>query len=104
MAKSEESTATVKRAKQDDLPTITPSDRKIQELEDLGDDLIALEDKMSVLKEKVKEANENLVAAMKRREKTYYNRQTWGSILITEPGTVKAKVKKASAGGGEADE
>lgn len=102
---AKEGTATVKRAKakQEDLPTIRPSDRKIQELEDLCDELADLEDEMASLKHKVKDANENLVAAMKRREKTYYSRTTWGSILITES-AVKVKVKKASAGGGEADE
>lgn len=93
-----ETTATVRRgkkAKQDDLPTIEPSDRKIQELEDLGDALADLEDEMHLLKGKVKDANENLVTAMKRRERTYYHRQTWGSITLKETNTT-AKVKKSS--------
>lgn len=106
MAKSSEGgTATVKRnkAKQDDLPGIPASDRKIQEIEDLGDALDDLIDEKSAIAEKVKEADENLVAAMKRRDKTYYSRQTWGSVIISES-KVSAKVKKAHAGGGEEDE
>lgn len=81
------------RAKQDDLPGVDQSDRKIQELEDLGDELSDLHDQMDILKGKVKEADVNLVAAMKRRERTYYNRPTWGSITIKETKT-SAKVKK----------
>lgn len=98
------STATVrrgKRAKQEELPGVDQSDRKIQEIEDLGDDLADLQDEMSTLKGKVKDADENLVAAMLKREKTYYNRPTWGSVLIKETKT-SAKVKKA--GSGKADE
>jgi hypothetical protein len=100
MAKDNEgSTAKVRRvkAKQEDLPEIKPSDRKIQEIEDLGDALADLEDEKSAITEKVKEANENLVAAMKRRDKTYYSRQTWGVVIISEAAS-KAKVKKSSGG------
>lgn len=99
-----ETTATVRRgkkAKQDDLPTIEPSDRKIQELEDLGDALADLQDEMASLKGKVKDADENLVASMKRRDRTYYNRPTWGSVTLSET-NVKAKVKKS--GSGKADD
>ena len=102
MAKNE-ATATVTRskAKQEDLPEIQPSDRKIAELENLGDELADCEDVLAQAKHRKDEANENLVVAMRRRERTFYSRQTWGSILLTEPGAVKAKVKKAHAGGGE---
>lgn len=92
-------TATVTRAKkgkQDDLPGVTVSDRKIAELEDLGDALAELEDEAAAAKEKVKEANENLVAAMKKRERTYYSRATWGSITLKETNT-SAKVKKSTS-------
>ena len=82
----ETTTATIKRgrgkAKQEDLPTIEPSDRKIQEIEDLGDALADLQDEMASLKGKVKDADENLVAAMKRRDRTYYHRQTWGAKAL----------------------
>lgn len=92
------------RAKQDDLPGVEASSRRIAELEDLGDALVDAKDAADSAKEKVKEADENLVAAMKRRDKTYYSRQTWGSITITEPSS-KAKVKKAtSAAPGDTDE
>jgi len=103
MAK-ETATVTKKRAKQDDLPGVEASSRRIAELEDLGDALIDAKDDADAAKEKVKEADENLVAAMKRRNKTYYSRQTWGTITITEP-TSKAKVKKAThAEPGDADD
>lgn len=103
--KDSDTTAKVTRAKakQEDLPEIAPSDRKIQELEDLGDALADLEDEKSAITEKVKEANENLVAAMKKRDRTFYSRQTWGSIILKESKS-SAKVKKAHAGGGEPDE
>jgi len=107
MVKKDDTKATVtrsKKAKQEDLPGVEASSRRIAELEDLGDALVEAKDAADAAKEKVKEADENLVAAMKRREKTYYSRQTWGTITITEP-TSKAKVKKASsADPGEPDE
>lgn len=98
MAKEDTTKATVTKtkAKQGELDGITISDRKIAELEDLGDTLADLEDAAAAAKEKVKEANENLVAAMKRRERTYYSRATWGSITLKETNT-SAKVKKATA-------
>lgn len=105
MAKAEGATATVKRAKakQEELPGVEPSSRRIAEIEELGDALADLIDEKSAITEKVKEADENLVAAMKRRDKTFYSRQSWGSVIISES-KVSAKVKKAHAGGGEADE
>ena len=104
--KDDDTTATVTRnkAKQEDLPTITPSDRKIQELEDLSDTLADLEDEASAIREKVKDANDNLVAAMKRRDRTFYSRSTWGSIILKET-SVSAKVKKGTATtGGDSDD
>ena len=91
-----------KKAKQDELPGVTVSDRKIQELEDLGDALADLEDEKSAIAEKVKDANENLVAAMKRRERTFYSRKSWGSILLKET-TTRAKVKKSTAASDSGD-
>lgn len=100
-----ETTATVRRgrgkAKQDDLPTIEPSDRKIQELEDLGDALADLQDEMASLKGKVKDADENVVAAMKKRDRTFYSRPTWGKIIIKE---TKTSAKVTKAGSGKADD
>lgn len=103
---AKEATATVKKgkAKQEELPGVEPSARRIAELEDLGDELADCEDILEQAKHRKEEANENLVTAMKRRDKTFYSRATWGSILITEPGKVKAKVKKARVGGGEEEE
>lgn len=94
-----------KKAKQDELPGVTVSDRKIQAIEDLGDALLDLEDQASAIREKIKDTNENLVAEMKRRDRTYYSRATWGSVILKET-TVSAKVKKATAttGGGESEE
>ena len=103
MTKETTAKVTKAKAKQDDLPGVEPSSRRIAEIEDLGDALADLEDEKSAIGEKVKDANDNLVAAMKKRDKTYYSRQTWGSVVLSE-GSVKAKVKKAHAGGGESDE
>lgn len=102
MAKEADAKATVVKVKQGELDGITVSDRKIQELEDLGDALSDLEDEAAAAKERVKEANENLVAAMKKRERTFYSRKTWGSILLKET-TTSAKVKKASASSDSGD-
>lgn len=101
----ETTTATVRRgrgkAKQEDLPTIEPSDRRIAELEDLGDVLADLQDEMASLKGKVKDADENLVAAMLKRERTFYSRPQWGKIMIKE---TKTSAKVTKAGSGKADE
>lgn len=88
--------AKITKAKQDDLPTMEEHQKKIAEIEDLADAQLDLMDQMSSLKEKVKEADENLVASMKRHDRTYYSRQTWGSVVLTEA-KVKAKVKKQVA-------
>lgn len=106
--KDSETKATVTKspkAKQEELPTITVSDRRIAEIEELGDALIDAEDEASAARERVKEANENLVAAMKRRERTYYSRSTWGSVVLSES-AVKAKAKHTTAttGGGDSEE
>lgn len=89
-------TVTKTKAKQDELPGVTVSDRKIQELEDLGDALVDAQDEATAAREKVKDCDENLTAAMKRRERTYYSRTTWGSITLKESHT-KSVVKKASS-------
>lgn len=91
------------KAKQDDLPTMEEHQKKIAEIEDLADIQIDLMDQMSALKEKVKEADENLVASMKRHDRTYYSRQTWGSVVLKE-GRVKATVKKAVVASSESDD
>lgn len=91
------------KAKQDELPGVEPSDRRIAELEDLGDAKDRCQDEMDEAKHRLAEADENLVAAMRRRERTYYNRPSWGSITITEA-KLKAKVKKASVGSKNGDE
>lgn len=101
-AKEGDTVATVtKRGKQEDLPGVEASQRKIQELEDLGDEVDELEAQLATLKGKCNDANDNLVAAMKRRNRTFYQRQTWGKIVLSDPKT-KAKVKKST--GGEGDE
>ena len=81
------------KAKQEDLPEMEDHQRRIAEIEELGDIQLDLMDQLSALKEKVKEADENLVASMKRHDRTFYQRQTWGSVVLTEA-RVKAKVKK----------
>jgi hypothetical protein len=83
------------KAKQDDLPSMENHQRRIAEIEDLGDAEKELEDQLDSLKMKVKEANDDLVAAMKRHDKTFYQRQTWGKVVLKEPKTT-AKVTKAA--------
>ena len=90
------------KAKQDDLPTMEEHQKKIAEIEDLADIQLDLMDQMSSLKEKVKEADENLVASMKRHDRTFYQRQTWGSVILKE-GRVSAKVKKQIAASTDED-
>jgi len=90
------------KAKQDDLPGVEPSSRRIAELEDLGDELADWEDKMGEVKHRRQEAEDNLIAAMKRRDKTYYNRQTWGSIVLKQA-SEKCKVKKETVKGTDED-
>ena len=81
--------------KQDDLPTMEDHQRKIAEIEDLADIQDELQIQMSDLKEKLKDADENLVASMKRHDRTFYERQTWGKVVLKESKT-KAKVTKAT--------
>jgi len=107
MAATESSvTATVRRVrrnKQEELPGVDQSDRKIAELEQLGDELDDLQEEMKSLKGRVKEKDDELVSAMKRRSRTYYNRPTWGSITLKETST-SAKVKKFIVGSTEEDD
>ena len=94
MAKAKASVALRKRAKQDELPGVEPSERRIPELEDLGDELADWEDKLAEVKHRRQDAEDSLISAMKRHEKAYYSRQTWGSIILKQAAE-KAKVKKA---------
>lgn len=84
-----------KKGKQDDLPTMQDHQRRIAEIEDLGDVQSDLEDEMDALKMKLKEADDNLVASMKKHDRTFYQRQTWGKVILRESKT-KAKVTKAA--------
>lgn len=108
VATETEVTATVSRRrgkKQVDLPTMEDHQRKIQEIEDLADIKDELDLQMADLKEKAKDADENLVASMKRHDRTFYERQSWGKVVLKESKT-KAKVTKATvkaSGDGEAD-
>ena len=90
------------KRKQEDLPTMENHQRRIAEIEDLADIQIDLQDQLSALKEKVKDADENLVASMKRHDRNFYERQTWGKVILKESKT-KAKVTKAvvKSGGDE---
>lgn len=87
--------AKVTKAKQDDLPSMEEHQRKIAEIEELGDIQKDLEDQMDSLKMKLKEADENLVASMKKHDRTFYARQTWGKVVLKESRT-HAKVTKAA--------
>ena len=71
---------TRKRGKQTDLPSMENHQRRIAEIEDLADVQMDLTDRM--------------VASMKRHDKTFYQRQTWGKVILKESKT-KAKVTKA---------
>lgn len=81
------------KRKQEDLPTMEDHQRRIAEIEELADTQIDLQDQLSALKEKVKDADENLVASMKRHDRTFYERQTWGKVILKESKT-KARVTK----------
>ena len=69
--------------------------RRIAEIEELGDRQIDLEDQVKALKEKLKDADDELVASMKRHDRTFYQRQTWGTVVLKESKT-KARVTKAA--------
>lgn len=86
-----------KSAKQAEFEGMEVSSRKIAELEDLGDVVIEAEDAYKSAKGRLDDAQENLVAAMRRRNRSFYNRPTWGTITLKEP-TIKAKVKKGQHG------
>lgn len=86
-----------KGAKQGEFEGMEVSSRKIAELEELGDAVIDAEDAYKSAKGHLDDAQENLVAAMRRRNRSFYNRPTWGTITLKEP-TIKAKVKKGQHG------
>lgn len=95
-----ETTATVKRGrrgKQEDLPGVEVSSRKIAEIEDLADVLVEAQDRQSIVKGHVDDAMENLVASMRRHKKTYYSRPTFGTVTLKEA-KIKAKVDKSDRG------
>ncbi len=85
------------RAKQEDLPGVEVSSRKIQEIEDLADEVVECEDRHKATKHALDDAMENLVASMRRHNKLFYNRPTWGSVTLKEA-KVRAKVDKAQRG------
>lgn len=85
------------RAKQDDLPGVSVSSRKIAEIEDLADEVVAREDAHKSAKHQLDDAMENLVASMRRHKKSFYNRPTWGTVTLKEP-KVRAAVKKGQHG------
>jgi hypothetical protein len=96
-------TATVSKRrgkKQDDLTTMEEHQRRIPEIEDMADELIDIDDRLSALKEKHKDAMENLVVSMKKHDRTFYERQTWGRVILKEAAT-KARVTKAALKGPE---
>lgn len=82
-----------RKAKQDDLPSMESHQRRIAEIEEIADELVDLEDQLSAIKEKRNDAMENLVASMKRHDRSLYERQTWGRVILKESKT-KASVKK----------
>ena len=86
-----------KGAKQTEFEGMEVSNRKIAELEELGDAVVEAEDAYKSAKGHLDDAQENLVAAMRRRNRSHYNRPTWGSITLKEP-TIKAQVKKGQHG------
>jgi len=91
-----------KKAKQADLPAMEDHQRKIAEIEDAADELIELEDRLSSIKNQRDDAMDNLVASMKRHDRTLYERQTWGKVILKESKT-KATVKKATLKSAEGD-
>lgn len=96
-------TVTKAKAKQDDLPTMEDHQRRIPEIEDLGDAMKEIEDQLDALKSKYKDADDELVASMKRHERTFYHRQTWGKVVLSEPRT-RAKVTKETIKPSDSDD
>lgn len=81
-----QATVTVTRstAKQGELPGVQVNKRKIVEIESLAD---LLEDKKADKKradEAFQDATDNLIASMRRHDRTSYSRSTWGSVKLKE--------------------
>lgn len=91
-----------RRGKQEDLPGVEASNRKIAEIEDLADILVEAQDKQSIAKEHVDDAMENLVASMRRHNKIFYSRPTFGSVILKES-KIKAKVDRDKVIGADND-
>lgn len=85
-----------KKGKQTDLPGVEPSARRIGEIEDLADEYEEVKSTRVSWSNKETEAMENLVASMKRHDRNFYSRTTWGKVVLKESKT-KAKVEKESA-------
>ena len=82
-----------RKNKQADLPGVQVSARKIREIEDLAEKVEDAKDAAELAKEKLGDAEENLVASMKRHKKSFYSRQTWGKVVLKE-GKTKAAFKR----------
>lgn len=80
-------------AKQGELPGVQTSSRKIVEIEDLADKWedakIALKD----AREAFQDADDNLVASMRRHGKSVYSRATYGKVEVPDP-KIHAKFKR----------
>lgn len=83
-----------RKGKQDDLPTMEDHQRKIAEIEEAADRLVELEDQLSAAREKRNDAMDELVASMRRHDKNFYERQTWGKVVLKEP-KLKATVTQS---------
>lgn len=79
--------------KQVALPGVEPSKRRIAEIEDLAEELEDITSQRVGLSNKESEAMDNLVASMKRHDRVFYQRQTWGKVKLKE-GKTKAKVER----------
>jgi hypothetical protein len=74
--------------------TAVATQPKVQEIEDLADELERVTLEAKSWAEKKKDATENLVASMRRHGVLSYGRSTWGLVTV-EDGKPKVKVKLA---------
>lgn len=80
-------------AKQGELPGVQTSSRKVAEIEDLADKWDDAKATLKDAREAFQDADDNLVASMRRHGKSVYSRQTWGKVEVPDP-KIHAKFKR----------
>lgn len=92
-----------RKAKQGDLPGVSVGARKIAEIEDLAEKLEDAAATLNRAKEAKEDAELNLIASMKRHNKSFYQRSTWGKVTVKD-GKTKASFKPEKSGPEETDD